>query len=617
MASERTRDNEMAGIVSEEKQTGEMPTTAQGKRKSMETTLRSVWVQLRVGSDEVGQPTKVEVSKDAIIADLRTAVKLVYPNSLRDVNSDRLEVFPPNTDSADSSNALRPDALVPSGTTDLLCLIVAAPALQPQHLALQRAKDFVSSIMRDTEPIEGSNGMSVLRDVMDLETGDLRDVVIRGYDETFWNACIKIAETPDSEYRYSVAAIGTPGIGKTASTAILIRILLNKGHTVVYLVRTKAKRGWCYELAPNTTSVFPEREDYYSITSLTNKSSFYVVDPGKTKGDCIPDNYFKAGVILVSSPDERNWGGSYFQRGRGGTMGSFKYYPLWTMEEMLAAHPILNRALTIDEVKKRYREVGGVPRHVFANDLVYRDAVASQDAAINVMTEWEALKPVDDILYAIEDEGDIYPKSAVMGIRLAKPDNGSYEEETIVISDLVAEKFSNKFIKSTWSRMLDGHINCRMIFEAYARLLMTKKAALYHCRKCGGEKDRNHRTKLLGGCTEIRLVSDLFEAVAASKAETGSQILFYPANKSFPLIDFLYKDKKRHFHAFQVTLGRSHDPQVRDIKELEDAIGDASRLSIYFAVPSEHFPSFVTVPRDPKRAGALSNVFHVMIPNPN
>jgi hypothetical protein len=202
MASERTRDNEMAGIVSEEKQTGEMPTTAQGKRKSMETTLRSVWVQLRVGSDEVGQPTKVEVSKDAIIADLRTAVKLVYPNSLRDVNSDRLEVFPPNTDSADSSNALRPDALVPSGTTDLLCLIVAAPALQPQHLALQRAKDFVSSIMRDTEPIEGSNGMSVLRDVMDLETGDLRDVVIRSYDETFWNACIKIAETPNSEYRY-------------------------------------------------------------------------------------------------------------------------------------------------------------------------------------------------------------------------------------------------------------------------------------------------------------------------------------------------------------------------------------------------------------------------------
>jgi hypothetical protein len=41
--------------------------------------------------------------------------------------------------------------------------------------------------MKDPEPIEGSNGMSVLRDVMDLETGEPRDVVIRSNDEPFWN----------------------------------------------------------------------------------------------------------------------------------------------------------------------------------------------------------------------------------------------------------------------------------------------------------------------------------------------------------------------------------------------------------------------------------------------
>jgi hypothetical protein len=619
--------NEMTGTVSEEKQTGEKPTTTQGKRKSMGATLRSVWVQLSTGSDVVGQPTKVEVSEDATIAYLRNAVKLVDPNSLRDVNSDRLEVFPPNTDSADSSNALRPDALVPSGTTDRLPLTVQHVkfALQQskKKLALERANDFVSSIIKDPDPIEGSDGMSVLRDVVDLETGDRRDVVIRNCTEKFWNSCIEISEIPSM--RYGVGAIGTPGTGKTASTAILIRMLLQKGHTVVYLVRTKLEKGWYYEFTRSTTSVFREYDLGEDITSLRKQSTYFVVDPGHTNDDCVPECTFQARVILVSSPDERHWGESQFIKLRGNTCGHFKYFPLWSLEELLQARPILNlalnRALTIDEVKKRYRQVGGVPRHVYSDDEVYRRAIAIQNGKINALTKWQALKIASEEMDAVESTAEDEWKSPVIGIRLANDDNGSFETtEVIVISDLVAEKICTDFIESLWSKMLDGYINGPMIFEAYGRLLMTKEATSFLCRPCGGKKDgkyKVHPTKLLGGCTEIRLVSDLFEAVAAAKAETGSKILFSPANKSYPLIDFLYKDEEQHFHAFQVTIEKSHDTKVRDIKELEDAIGDASKLSIYYAVPSENFPTFVTDPGEPKRQGALSNVFHVMIPNPN
>jgi hypothetical protein len=83
------------------------------------------------------------------------------------------------------------------------------------------------------------------------------------------------------------------------------------------------------------------------------------------------------------------------------------------------------------------------------------------------------------------------------------------------------------------------------------------------------------------------------------------------------LIDFLYKDEDQHFHAFQVTLRPRHNAKVADIKQLENAVGDASKLSIYYAVPSEHFGTFVTAPVDPKEAGALCNVFHMVIRNPN
>jgi hypothetical protein len=86
-------------------------------------------------------------------------------------------------------------------------------------------------------------------------------------------------------------------------------------------------------------------------------------------------------------------------------------------------------------------------------------------------------------------------------------------------------------------------------------------------------------------------VLDLVEAVEAAKAETGSKILFYPASKSNPLIDFLYKDEEHHFHAFQVTLRRRQDAKITDIKHLENAIGDVSKLSIYYAVPAFNFPT--------------------------
>jgi hypothetical protein len=486
---------------------------------------------------------------------------------------------------------------------------------------LERAKDFVSSVMKDPVPIEGSEGMSVLHNVMSLQYGETSDLVIRSCDESFWKACIKTAETPNRRYR--VCAIGTPGIGKTKSTAILIRILLQMGHTVVYLVRTTQEVGHYYEFTPSTTNVFDERDRGEDITSLTKTSTYYVVDPGPTFDDCCPDDTFQAKSILVSSPDERHWGKSQFTNLRGRVFGVFKYYPLWSLQELLEARPVLNLALTIDEVKNRYRQFGGVPCDVFSDrDDNWPEKLQNTGVYRLTLTDGAALKLVSGEIDFVETGKTDTRKNAVMGYRLAQDDNGLFEEkEVIVISDLVAEKISTKFIKSLWSKMNDKDINGPTIFAAYTRLLMTKKEAIpLRCRANVGEKNveyKSHPTKLLGGCTGIRLVLDLVEAVAAAKAENGSKILLCPANKLNPLIDFLYKDEEQHFHVFHVTLRRRHDAKVPDIKQLENAVGDASKLSIYYAVPSEHFGTFVTDPVDPKEAGALCDIFHVMIPNPN
>ena len=72
-----------------------------------------------------------------------------------------------------------------------------------------------------------------------------KNVILRSnITEEFWQEVI--AATSD----YRVCAVGTPGIGKTTSTCILIRLLLKQQQTVVYHVRTDEKDGYVYMFAP-------------------------------------------------------------------------------------------------------------------------------------------------------------------------------------------------------------------------------------------------------------------------------------------------------------------------------------------------------------------------------
>jgi signal recognition particle GTPase len=86
--------------------------------------------------------------------------------------------------------------------------------------------------MKSYEDIPNRNGMKVLRDVPCLFTGYTGNVVIRNITEDYWNEVIQVAETPNKRTR--VCAVGTAGIGKTESTAVLIRLLLQRNRTVVY-----------------------------------------------------------------------------------------------------------------------------------------------------------------------------------------------------------------------------------------------------------------------------------------------------------------------------------------------------------------------------------------------
>jgi hypothetical protein len=236
--------------------------------------------------------------------------------------------------------------------------------------------------MKSYEDIPNSNGMKVLRDVPYIGSGFTGNVVIRNITEDYWNEVIQVAETPNKRTR--VCAVGTAGIGKTVSTAVLIRLLLRKNRTVVYHKRSHDRSGTVYEFTPvPATDATPfavkvnvilasdfEYANFESLTQEDGPPNYYVVDRGSTIDNCCPNRMFKGRFILVSSPDERCWGESEFLKARGDTGGAFRFFPMWSLDELMAARPFMDRwgDISDNDIKERYRQMGGEPSEVFSFD---------------------------------------------------------------------------------------------------------------------------------------------------------------------------------------------------------------------------------------------------------
>jgi hypothetical protein len=138
--------------------------------------------------------------------------------------------------------------------------------------------------MKDYEPIPNSDGMSVLRDVNFLRGTEPFNVILRKITEDFWRKVIEATE------HSRVCALGTPGIGKTFTTCILIRLLLLDNKTVVYRHRTLENDGTIYVFTPSTDSagtttynVGIQMESEFNKKDTLNESTYYIVDPGRTK----------------------------------------------------------------------------------------------------------------------------------------------------------------------------------------------------------------------------------------------------------------------------------------------------------------------------------------------
>ena len=194
-----------------------------------------------------------------------------------------------------------------------------------------------------------TSGMKVLRNVFDLESCTTGNIIIRSITECFWGKVIEATKT------HRVCALGTPGIGKSTTICILIRLLLKQNKKVVYRIRNG---GFVYMFTPeipgdaSKQNISPNQNEEASVLKSTpqkitlsrlgeikpipvdvkvieeNKFScwarninrediYYVVDPSESTDNCNLGMRYLGKKIIVASPNEGHWGKSGFFKGRG------------------------------------------------------------------------------------------------------------------------------------------------------------------------------------------------------------------------------------------------------------------------------------------------------------
>jgi hypothetical protein len=509
--------------------------------------------------------------------------------------------------------------------------------------------------MHDYEDIPGKDGIKVLYDVPDLECGTSKNVVLRdGISESFWNHVIELLEPPyqpssektfgddvateqqqttvlssewsdnnnDSDeeqedhvevlpvgHRHRVCVVGSNGVGKTTSTAVLIRSLLQSGKSVVYHIRTINKSRWVYEFIPNVydsenpynvdVKVIPESKFNPALTPtlVDNINNYYIVDHGTTVDEnCNPDNQLQCRVVLITSPDERQWGGNNFTILRGGTTsGTFVYYPSWELPDLLTACSLMIPrtlpVLTHDMVRERFHEVGGLPGHVLATPHSYRNIVAEQLHHVLSLTDKQLQ------LIARNYWRHMGHCNTIVGYMRHRAGNDSYDDTiaspaSTKVFEMICVTHKTLLWNELQRNVVDVPFANRVLGVWFRRLMEGESVKSFVHRDVMNDSVETEFAIVLGGCYSSEYCdTDIIQA--ATKAEN---VLFYCHPLSANVIDCVYR-KGNVYYLFFCTVELRCQVQLHcladDIQKASNSVDSQIRYNC--VVPSYNFEHFTVI----------------------
>jgi hypothetical protein len=383
----------------------------------------------------------------------------------------------------------------------------------------------------------------------------------------------------------NVLVRGTPGIGKTHFSFLLILRLIAEGKTVVY---ERKSRDRAFLFSPTEVKSGRRFTDFDEVGS---KDTFLILD-------AINVDVINAKTILVSSPNENNF--HDFVKKIDVTKDSY-YMPPWSLEEILDCNgKMYNRR--VSDVRAGYEKVGGVPRILLEKDTV--DIGPVSDAIIT--TSGLAWKEISrNLAVNSQVSGKVFHMIPTADLR-----NFEYRFASKYVEDEVFSRVSDnseaaicQFIRDSRSLGEAGGL-AGVLFERIAHLRL-EKGGDFEIRSLDG---RSADTELkLPTKSPKKRFTDVNEIAGFS---VGDYIV--PKASNFESVDSMMKPNL----LFQMTVSASHPCKQAGLHKAIAALslggsssptkkqkGSGSQTipvqgppptCLYFVVPDDLFASFQT-----------------------
>ena len=526
---------------------------------------------------------RVSAPTDAIIDDLRKAIKAENANKLANVDASDLKVFKNKAELSgepvdeetlvgdlgeegkkkkDALLVLVPESRVSSRSSSDSSLHMARnPKKQKLDDLSVRLESFVSAKLLDGCIVsENDSYLPLLHE-------EIQKLFVRECYADVFGLLVKHITRGLKNFGIS----GTPGVGKSLFFLyFLFRIMNDSPWKPKRIVYQRGIQFWCFDLEKQ---VVMGPEDFRPFADLIREEeSFYVVDgrdSDPSPSSCV--------TLFISSPRSDPF--KHFVKQQKATVW---YFPVWTLEELSicwrSCYPLFPQIV----LAERFRVYGGVARFVFFDfkagvPYARKDPVEMETALADVNAV-RSLRAVGLPSKMFETTHTLL--HMIVGERQGYPYQFLYVD---IASKYVGEQLWDRHYAemiANLREMSGGSPDeiSRHLFEIYGHRIFSKGGKKLKCRNLEDDSELELELDELNGHRTPMGKNNLPTLPLDSYYEPSD-------DDQFPAVDSISKQGM-----FQFTVGAEHP--IRGVRVLKQLCGLYPDPKLYFVVPPHRFAKF-------------------------
>jgi hypothetical protein len=365
---------------------------------------------------------------------------------------------------------------------------------------------------------------------------------------------------------------GNPGIGKSAWLSYALVRFLKDGYAVVL---ERAKTSDYFVFRDGRCKKRKHRRP--NLDNLPEKS-VYLFDPDENDSHPLESNVF---TIVASSPQEKHYKALRKKDGFEHHNTSMRYFPCWSLEELQAAAPHMDKTL----LEERWLQWGGVPRYIFSDDqavLLRKLNGFVQKLQLSLMEAYRGFPE-------IPEEYQKKLSHMVMQYRVVCDGDAPYAHGQLdFASEIIGQRVVEAAAKQDYAKLIAHYeatrrekwqgAYCGHLWEHLCHIIIPRGSTKGLLLEPLTTKRNGRNRRILKSAVNIE---------PGTLGNVGSILqkgcYFRPVAANFPVIDGALMEGN-DVYGLQMTVASSHPLKAHEASELLNALPEGKRLHLVWVV---------------------------------